>query len=122
MIQVHRQGDLLGVVRALHASGRLAGRLHRRQAERDQNADDRDHDQELNEGKTCGFLIYDFRFLIAGATSNAFVKYPPRKVLPKTEVGIRTAIALLWLEPVGMVIHYTASDGFLRWGLLRERG
>jgi hypothetical protein len=36
----------------LHPSGRLAGRLHGRQQERDQNANDRDYNQKLDERET----------------------------------------------------------------------
>ena len=45
------QGDLFEVVAALHVPGGLAGGLHRRQQERDQNADDRDHHQQFHKGK-----------------------------------------------------------------------
>ena len=44
-----RQRDLLEVVGALRATGRLACRLHRRQEQRDQHGDDRDDDQELDQ-------------------------------------------------------------------------
>ncbi len=47
-----RQADLLEVVDALGAPGRLAGRLHRRQQERDQHGDDRDHHQQLDQRET----------------------------------------------------------------------
>jgi hypothetical protein len=42
---VKRQADLFEMVRALDAPRRLAGRLHGRQQERDQDADDGDHNE-----------------------------------------------------------------------------
>jgi hypothetical protein len=50
-VVVEAQADLLKIVGALHAPRRLARHLHRRQQERDQDADDRNHDQKFNEGK-----------------------------------------------------------------------
>jgi hypothetical protein len=46
---VHRPADLLQVVDALHPPRRLARRLNGGQEERDQDRDDRDHDQQLDE-------------------------------------------------------------------------
>jgi hypothetical protein len=46
---VHRDTELFELVRALHPPRRLAGRLHRRQQERDQDANDRDHHEQLDE-------------------------------------------------------------------------
>ena len=43
------EADLLEVVGALREPGRLAGRLHRRQQQRDQDADDRDDHQQLDQ-------------------------------------------------------------------------
>ena len=43
------QGELLEVVLALRDPRRLAGRLHRRQQQRDQDADDRDDHQKLDQ-------------------------------------------------------------------------
>ena len=48
-----RQGELLDVVGALGHPRRLAGRLHRRQQQRNQDADDRNDDQKLDECKTA---------------------------------------------------------------------
>ena len=45
LVVVQRDPELLQVVRALAAAGRLAGLLDRREQERDQDADDRDHDE-----------------------------------------------------------------------------
>ena len=42
------QGDLLEVVPALRLPGGLPRRLHRRQQQRDQDADDRDHHQKFH--------------------------------------------------------------------------
>ena len=46
------EGKLLEIVGALHLSGRLPRRLHRRQQQRDQDADDRYYYKQLNQGKT----------------------------------------------------------------------
>ena len=51
VVVVHRQPDLLQVVRALHPSGRLAGGLHGGQEQGDQHGDDRDHHQQLDQGE-----------------------------------------------------------------------
>ena len=48
---MERQTELLEVVLALDLSRRLAGRLDGRQEKRHEHADDRDHDQQLNERK-----------------------------------------------------------------------
>src|SRR5439155_23309826 len=48
---VRRQANLLEVVLALHAVGGLAHLLHSRQQESDKDCDDRNHDQELDQGK-----------------------------------------------------------------------
>jgi hypothetical protein len=42
------QADLLEIIRALRSPGSLARRLNGRQQERDQDADDRNHDQQLD--------------------------------------------------------------------------
>jgi hypothetical protein len=52
VIVVAGQRKLLEVVDALGAPGRFAGRLHGWQQQRDQDADDRDYDQQLNQRKT----------------------------------------------------------------------
>jgi hypothetical protein len=46
------QADLLELIRALSASSRFARRLNGRQQQRDQNADDRNHDQQLDQSET----------------------------------------------------------------------
>ena len=51
LVVVQGDAELLEVVRARGAPGGLAGRLHRRQGERDQDRDDRDRDQQLDQGK-----------------------------------------------------------------------
>jgi hypothetical protein len=48
---VESEGDLLEVIRTLHAAGSLAGGLHRRQEEGHQDADDGDDDEQLDERK-----------------------------------------------------------------------
>ena len=52
VVIVHSHADLLEVVQALRAAGRLARRLHCGQQERDQDRDDSDHHQELDQGET----------------------------------------------------------------------
>jgi hypothetical protein len=49
---MNRQADLLEVVLALRSPRRLARGLDRRQQERDQYPDNRDHNQQLDERKT----------------------------------------------------------------------
>jgi hypothetical protein len=49
---MHRQPDLLEVVGAGHPAGRGPRRLHGRQEQAYEHADDRDHDQEFNERET----------------------------------------------------------------------
>ena len=46
---LHRQAHLLEIVLALSAARGLAGRLHRRQQQRNQNSDNGDHDQQLDQ-------------------------------------------------------------------------
>jgi hypothetical protein len=46
------QADLLQVIGAPNPPRRLTGRLHRGQQEGDEHADDRDHDQHLDHGKS----------------------------------------------------------------------
>jgi hypothetical protein len=46
---VQRYAELLEIVLARAASGRLSRRLDRRQKQADERADDGDHDQELYE-------------------------------------------------------------------------
>ena len=52
VVIVHGNADLPEFVGALGPASRLSGRLHRRQQQRDQDADDRDHHQQLNQCKT----------------------------------------------------------------------
>ena len=49
----HGQAELLEIVLALAAAGRFAGRLNRRQQQGDEDADDGDHDQQLNQSKSA---------------------------------------------------------------------
>jgi hypothetical protein len=48
---VQRQADLFEVVAALHAPSGLASGLDRRQEQGDQDADDGNHDKQLNQCK-----------------------------------------------------------------------
>ena len=50
-VVVQGQADLLEVVDALDAPGRLARRLHGGQEQGDQHRDDRDDDQQLDQGE-----------------------------------------------------------------------
>jgi len=43
------------LVRALHTTRRLAGRLNDRKKQTNQNTDDRDNDQQFDKGKTLTF-------------------------------------------------------------------
>ncbi len=49
MVVVQRKADLLEIVLARQPPRRLAGRLHGRQEERHEDADDEDHHEKLNE-------------------------------------------------------------------------
>src|SRR4051812_14050748 len=55
VVVVHRDAELLQVVRALGPAGGFARGLNRRQQERDQNADDCDYDEQLDERKRAVF-------------------------------------------------------------------
>src|SRR4029453_4930135 len=57
VVIVEGQPDLLQIVLALGAAGRLPRLLHGRQQERDEHADDGDHDQKLNQ---CEPSIFRF--------------------------------------------------------------
>ena len=57
VIAVHRQADLLHVVRALHPTRGFAGRLNRREKQTDQNTDDGDNDEKFDEGKTVSARV-----------------------------------------------------------------
>jgi hypothetical protein len=50
---LHAEGHLLEVVRALIAPSRFAGGLHRRQEEGHQDADDRNHHQQLDKSEAA---------------------------------------------------------------------
>jgi hypothetical protein len=52
VVILERDADLLQIIDALAAPRRLAGRLNRRQQERDQNADNGYYDQQLNQRET----------------------------------------------------------------------
>jgi hypothetical protein len=49
---MHRDAELFHVVDATAPPGGLARGLHGRQQQRNQDADDRDHDQQLDESET----------------------------------------------------------------------
>ena len=51
VIVVQREPHLPQIVRALRPAGRLAGGLNRRQQQRHQHADNRDHDEQFDERK-----------------------------------------------------------------------
>jgi hypothetical protein len=50
---VNGDAELLEIVAARHPPGRFAGRLHGRQKERNQHADNGDHHKQLNERKAA---------------------------------------------------------------------
>jgi len=52
-VVVHGQPQLLEVVRALGSPGRFARRLHGGQEQRDQDGNDRDHDQQFDQSKSA---------------------------------------------------------------------
>src|SRR5437879_5531084 len=59
---VHAESHLLQVVRALDACRGLAGFLHRRQEQADQDGNDGDHYQQLDQGESpslCGNVLSD---------------------------------------------------------------
>src|SRR4051812_19525916 len=53
MIILQSEADLLQMIAALHSSSGFAGRLNRRQQQRDEHADDGNHHQQLDESKTA---------------------------------------------------------------------
>ena len=61
MVVVQRQPDLLQVVDALGTTGRLAGRLNRRQQQGDEHRNDRDHHEQFDQGKTATTQCHDVR-------------------------------------------------------------
>ena len=58
---MQRQADLMEIVGTFQATRRLTRRLHRWQQERDEDPNDRDHDQELDEAET---VLLMFRALL----------------------------------------------------------
>jgi hypothetical protein len=56
VMMVGGQAELLYVVFALRNAGRLAGRLHRRQEQSDQDADDGDHDEQLDKREAAALI------------------------------------------------------------------
>jgi hypothetical protein len=51
MVVVQRNAELLEIIPALGTAGSLASGLNGRQQQRDEDADDRNHDQQLDQGK-----------------------------------------------------------------------
>src|SRR5829696_3401778 len=76
VIVVERDGVLLQIIDALRASGRLASGLHGRQKQRNQNADDRNDDQQLNKSKGAELtpLRDNTRFASFGPECHAGIK------------------------------------------------
>jgi hypothetical protein len=64
---MHCKTKLLQIVRALHAPGGLACRLHGREQQRDQDGDDRDDHQELDQGKSSASDSIHLVFLWKGS-------------------------------------------------------
>ena len=70
---------LLQIVGADRPPGRLAGGLHGRQQQRDQNADDRNHDQQLDQRETAPLRT------LHGGHTGALPRpcsLPPRSIMP----------------------------------------
>jgi hypothetical protein len=85
VIHVHRDAHLFQIVATLHSPRRLAGRLHRWQEQRDQNADNGNDDQQLNQrerppGKD---RLWHGQFLIADNEFKPRIPSDP----PKSKVG-----------------------------------
>jgi hypothetical protein len=57
-VVVHRQTDLLEVARALGAPSGFTRGLNGRQQQADENADNRDNDKQLNQGKTAASTVH----------------------------------------------------------------
>ena len=57
-VHLAREGQLLEVVRALHAASGFARGLNRRQKQADQNTDNRDHDEELDEREAATLGVW----------------------------------------------------------------
>jgi len=55
MVVVQSNAKLFEVVPALYPPGRFTSRLNRGQKQSDQDGDDRDHDQQLDKGKSRPF-------------------------------------------------------------------
>ena len=83
---MHGQADLLEIVQALRAAGALAGGLNRRQQQRHQHADDRDHDQQLDQRKAAP-MAADRDMITPRVTSQC----PNRHCMPKAEEKGRAA-------------------------------
>jgi hypothetical protein len=61
MIQ-ESEPNVLEIILALTSAGSFAGGLYRRQQERDQDADDRNHNQKLNQRKSAATKTATIRF------------------------------------------------------------
>lgn len=66
-VSVNCQGQLFEIVRTLHPPRGLAGRLDSGQKKPYQDADDRDHDQQFDQRKTC----FSFHYSILPGTQEA---------------------------------------------------
>ena len=56
MVTVQGDSDLLEIVDALHPPRGFTSRLDRREKQRDQHGDDRDHDRKLDQGNAATLL------------------------------------------------------------------
>ena len=72
----HGQRDVLHMVLALCAAGRFAGGLNSRQQKRHQDADDGNHDQQLDEGKATSarWVFSNLKTSFCGALARAAVE------------------------------------------------
>jgi len=79
---VRCEHHLLHVVGALCAASRLAGRLHRREQERDEHPDDRNHHQQLDQREAAPQIGAHpsedsmHRFTLEAAAANALSTHP----------------------------------------------
>lgn len=60
VIIVTGERDLFDSVRAVHASSRLSGRLHRGEQKRDQDSDDRYDHEKFDQSKAASAIIQKF--------------------------------------------------------------
>ena len=88
VVVVQGQADLLEVVDALGAAGGLAGRLHGRQQQADQDGDDRDHHQQLDQREapsSSGLILLADRLISSFLGRRSAVRGGERLLVHSTE-------------------------------------